>query len=125
VIRLPSERLDRLRAIQVTALPETCTVIRSGTATSDGRGGSTSTRSVVATVPCRVAGSQYQGGGGENTTESRLLSENTFTVTMAYGTDVRSGDRVSFDGRTLEVTGRDGDLAWGTAVRLACVERVP
>lgn len=118
---LTTARLTRMRALQDRNLPDTCAIVRAGSVTSDGRGGRTSTRSTVATIACRVAMTSPTANEPER--DGRLLSANQATITVANGTDIRDGDRITSGGRTFEVLGKTGAGAWSTAVRLACMER--
>jgi head-tail adaptor len=97
---LTTADIASLRALQEEAMPDSGVISRPP-GTSDGRGGTTTTTyTVIGTVPVRVSPSgsfqQVIAGG-------RVAAKGDYLLTMPYGTDARAADRVAVSGRTFEV----------------------
>ena len=118
---LTSADLAHMRAMQLAALPDTCTIQRP-TVTTTPTGGTTTTYGAVATrVPFRLSSPFMSMRAAEGVTAERVSQTATFIATFETGTDVRPADRIVFGARTLEVTGY-ATGSWETAKRVTVTE---
>ncbi len=112
--------LARLRRGADAALPERGHLYRP-TLSSDNQGGSTSSPSRIATVPCRVAPLTTIEEENKVIGE-RLAGSRGVWVTLPYHTDVRLSDHLVVNGLTYEVVSRDHNRSWHISLRVLCRE---
>lgn len=115
---MPStEELAAVRAAQERLMPETVTVQRVSTS-ADGYGGTVRTDTTVATVAGRVGPLNRQE---LSTFASKIEGRAAFTVTVPYGTDIATGDRIAIGDRTFQVINAP-QRSLTTAVRCVTTE---
>lgn len=110
--------LARLRAVQLAAMPDTCVIERKTLGARNQFGERTETWPEVATVACRVAA---VGNPGDPvvTAFRALTTVSDFDLTVPLDTDLRGGDRVTYQGLTFEVKGEPITGTWALAKRAA------
>lgn len=117
---LTAVELARLRATQVTALPDTCT-IQTATETKDAVGQVVRTWAAAAEdVACRLA----QLRADERQAGERTSAVTEWVLTVAHDQAITTGQRVVVDTRTFEVVGVNTAESWETATRARLVEVV-
>lgn len=125
---ISAAELAGLRDVITTVLPDTATVRRPGTPTSDGAGGYTTPMADVAglvAVPCAVA---PLGRGDEQTFGSQVVAVASWIVTLVGATAVRTNDQIvvtvtdQASTRTFEVVGVAGPRSLELSRRVACRE---
>jgi len=92
--------LAAMRGTAEDALPGTA-VISGGTFASDGGGGGSVAYLPFGTVSCRLA---PVGGGETGTPGDRIADESTHIITLPAATSITEANRVTYDGKTYEVT---------------------
>ncbi len=92
--------LASMRDVAESAQPGTA-VISGGTFASDGGGGGSVAYLPSGTVSCRLA---PVGGGEMGTPGDRIADESTHVLTMPASTSITEADRVTYNGKTYEVT---------------------
>lgn len=115
---ISAAELAAMQAVQEEALPGTCVISRR-TLTSDGMGGNSESWLSVGTVSCRV--SPATESGAERPVAERPLEVGPWIITTPHNTDVTPKDRVTWEGRTFEVTASLGK-SWETARRVVSIE---
>lgn len=115
---LSANDLAMMRAAQVSALPDTCSILRSAPGWNEIGEGTLGWSTVGTAVPCRVRLSnvlrRLEAIGGQ----AQAVAD--WVVTLAYDEDVRSGDRLTVGGDTYDVISVNVDESWRTAVRAEC-----
>lgn len=89
-----------MRGVAEQALPGTA-VISGGTFASDGGGGGSVAYLPSGTVSARLA---PLGGGETGTPGDRIADESTHIITLPATTSITEASRVTFDGKSYEVT---------------------
>lgn len=119
---LSAVEIDSIReAFEDETLQDTAVISRP-TKTPDGQGGKTSTWSVVATVPARIAPAIEGGGQAEGSMAGRAGASSSVFVNVPALTDVRLTDRVAILGRALEVVELDAPRSWEFTRKVTCRE---
>ncbi len=102
--------------------PDTCQVSRITSDVQSAMGGRTRTRSVVATVACRLIPNDREAPIGVEEPEDRPAGAATWTVLLPQSQDILPTDRLIINGVTYEVTAdevrRSHALANNVTVRL-------
>ena len=116
---ITTSMLEALRAVQESALPDTCAIKRKTVGARNDYGERTETWATVATVPCRMAVKAAQGSGTEQVLSVGALTAVTrYDLTVPHGTVIRGEDRVVYAGKTYEVAAEVDDVTWQTAKRV-------
>ena len=117
---LSDATLASLRAVQLAAMPDECLIERKTFGARNAFGERTETWTEVATVACRMAAVGLAGGRNAVVTAFRALTTTSdFDLTVPLDTDIRGGDRVTYQGVTFEVAGEPITGTWATAKRVA------
>lgn len=118
---LTDDELDNMRGAVIDALPVTGAIVRA-TPTADGLGGTSLVWAAVrSSVPMRLA--PFDGAAFADVEfQGRASNSKRWNLTLPAGTDVRSDDRVSIDGRTFEVDSVAAPRTWELAVRVVVNE---
>lgn len=112
-------RLERLRYIAERDLPDTCE-IHDTIRVSDGMGGETEKRVLVATVPCRYAPlSAYRAGG---IVGDQVREDATGVLTFPAGTAIRPEHTVTLGSRTFHPAGQTGERSVEITRRVPVLE---
>jgi head-tail adaptor len=115
---LSAAELAAMRSTAGDALPGTAVLHRS-TQSTDALGGRTDLWAAYGTVTCRVSPSTSMSDG-EEIYGGEWHNAMPYIITLPYGTDVTSSDRVVANGQTFEVLAEDTDRDWGLSTRLTC-----
>lgn len=110
--------LEACRATVVASMPDTAQVLRA-TTTPDGEGGQTTTWTVIATVPCRVAPADITPA--ERELAVQVLPRTLWRITVPVQTDVVGRDRIIVGSRTFEVLGVLDLRSLGLSTRVVAV----
>ncbi len=118
---LTASELASMRATTLASLPDVCS-IATRTLTDDGQGGQNESYTTSATdVPCRVKADNIKTA--EIIAQQGVRLQQTYTVTFAYDRTFSKTDRITWNGKTLEVI-TTLENSWQLHKRVSCVEIV-
>jgi hypothetical protein len=107
--------LAMMRAAQVNALPDTCTIQRATSGHNTIGEGTLAWSTVGTAIACRVRPANritdLTEMGGQQTAVANWMA------TLAHNQDVQDGDRLIMGSDTYEVLNSQRDESWVTAVR--------
>lgn len=115
---LTTSDIAGMRATLDLSLPGTAIIVRPS-GSSDGMGGVTDAWAAAGTVSARLSPS---GSGSDQIAGGQVINEAPWTVTVPASTDVRTTDRITISGQTLEVVAITSPRSYETCLRAACVE---
>lgn len=121
---LDADELSSMREVGSESLPDLCSILRA-TPTPDGRGGTTDVWvAAYSNVPCRMAPTitGSSSAATEDNIAGRVAGENVWLLTLEWDQDIKSSDRVLFDGRTFEISYIGADRSWQILKRIGLVE---
>jgi head-tail adaptor len=97
---LDAATLAELTAVDLSFMDKTAT-IQSPTATDDGAGGTSTSWTTTATVPCRIG--PLNQAYAELVVDALQTTQSFWTIDLPAGTDVGMHQRILVDGRTFAV----------------------
>lgn len=112
---LTAGEIAAMKAVQVEALPATCTIQRSSRSANSIGERVVSWSTASSGVACRLAREQRAAQRGSMSQQSVVIGP--WVLTVATTVDIRSGDRVIVGGVTYEVVDAAAGPSWETARR--------
>lgn len=120
---LTDDELAGMRSTVTESLPGLAEVARMSSPTSDGAGGRTTTTStVVASVPIRVAPEGSVTGRSDSVNADRVENVQRWQLTFPQGTNVTVDDTVTLGARTFRVVAVMAERSYGVSCRVSAVE---
>ena len=119
---IDSYTIAQIRADQLAALPDTCTILSPTVtvlATGHQREG---WGTVAASVACRM---RPEGVVSERLTAEQIAAPQSYVLSLAYDGTLAAGYHVLYGGGTYEVTGAISTTSWDTVTRARVVEVTP
>jgi len=105
--------------VATLAFPDTFVLVRD-TEVSDGAGGRTLSTATIAAGDCRL---RATGSGTERTIAEQLGWQAAYAVDVSPAVDVRPSDRITVNGRALEIGAVVDSGAWSMVKTLVCQEQ--
>lgn len=113
--------LADLRSEQNAAMPDTCVISRPTLSQND-IGEETSSYATSSTVACRLAARTAASYDTERTIGDQWSAFHRWDLTVPYGTDIQTTDRVVIGSRTFEIDSVDAGASYATAIRALVTE---
>ena len=118
---LDSYTVSQIRADQIDALPDTCTIL-APTTTTRATGHPLDTWGTAAgSVACRM---RPEGVPSERLTAEQIAAPQTYVLSMAYDGTLSPAYRVVYGGGTYEVVGVIDSGSWDTVTRARVTKAV-
>jgi len=105
--------------VATLAFPDTFALLRD-TEVPDGAGGQTTTTATVAAGDCRL---RATGSGTERTIADQLGWQAAYAVDVSPSVDVRPSDRITVNGRAMEIGAVVDSGTWAMVKTLVCQEQ--
>lgn len=122
---LSAQDLAGMRETLLESLPDTCTLKRQGSATSDGAGGQTYGAPTSTVYPCRITPRLATGTGqlkdAETIEGDRLIAQAPWMITISALVELDAQDQIiAGDGRQFEVFAVLASRTWELCTRILC-----